>query len=249
MWNKLALGIASLSLVVSIWALKSAHKADLKDQPKEDMTAMVEKAIKEKPQMIEEAIAALYKQNMDKEKKAQGSALSQNKETLFHNAADPIGGNPKGDLVMVEFFDYRCGYCRRVYGMMAEALAKDGNVKLIYKELPIFGEDTLMARSALAAHAQGKYEDFHKALINSTGDLNAADLKMIAEKIGLDIAKWEKDRESDAVKRAVEQNIELGKSLGITGTPTFIIEDEIFPGALGVDQFKKAFELIRKKKK
>lgn len=244
-----------LPLLVSVVALGVAGAAFWKVQkmehPKHEVAVggfvdQVEKALLERPEIVLKAATAFSKKEEKKQAAALKDEIKKNKKDLTEHAGDPVGGNPNGDVTMVEFFDYRCGYCRRAYGMLHEAVKNDGNVKVIYKEFPIFGGEPVMAKAALAAHMQGKYDAFHKALMTSKGNLTMEELTTVAEKLGLDVAKWKKDMESADVQKEIDDNIALAQKLGVNGTPTLIINDEVFPGMLTVGELEDAFGDARK---
>lgn len=244
--------LSLLSFLMAGWAL---WRTGIDSSEISGMTEQVEAALHEKPEMILSAIESLSKK-MNEGKKAGSSAHSEqdekiimeNEGALFNQDTDPTSGNPDGDIRVVEFFDYRCGYCRRAYGNIHEAAKKDGNVKIIYKELPIFDGPPLQTKAALAAHLQGRYNDYHKALMNSDGQWDEEKLASVAEKLGLDVARWKEDFGGEAVEIMIAQNKELAKNLGINSTPAFVIEGEIMPGALSVEQFIDAFKAVRAKK-
>jgi protein-disulfide isomerase len=152
---------------------------------------------------------------------------------LFHDPESPIGGNPDGDVTLVEFFDYNCPYCRRVAPVMAEAESADPQLRLVYKEFPILGPDSLFAaKAALAAHRQGKYAAFHKALMRAQGRIGEAAVLGIATEIGADTARLQADMNDATIGAAIERNLALAQALRITGTPSFAIDDEIVRGAV-----------------
>ena len=208
--------------------------------------AQVEAALMEKPEMLVKAMEAYTnKQKIEKEVH-QKQALSENEALLFNNAADPIEGNPEGDTALVEFFDYRCGYCRRAYGTLQQLIQNDPKLKVVYKEFPLFSGEPLMAKAALAAHRQGKYAALHKAFMNSSGNLTLEDIKTMAEKVGLDVSQLEKDMKDPSVEAELAQNRELGAKLGVEGTPFFILTGGIMqPGLGSVEDFKALIEKAR----
>lgn len=238
--------LSIISIIIAVLALWKAYTPDNEalSMPN-NIGAQVEAAIQENPEMILKAITSLTKKQEQKAMGAQKDELLKNKKAVFEAANDPTAGNPDGDVTLVEFFDYRCGYCRRAYGPLQDAVKTDGKVKIIYKEFPIFGGKPLMTQAALAAHKQGRYDDFHKALMNSTGQLDQKDLDVIAEKLGLDVAKLQADMHDPAMAAEIEKNMEVGRAMGINATPTLIIGSEIYPGFLNVEQLHEAFKKAR----
>lgn len=161
-------------------------------------------------------------------------ALAAHADTLFRDPNAPVAGNPNGDVVVVEFFDYNCGYCKRAFGDMAKLIEKDGKVKLVLKELPILSKGSEDAsKVALAAKLQGKYWEAHRALLTVRGELNEQSALKAVEKLGLDMARLKKDMESAEVLDEIKLVRDLAQKMGIQGTPHFLVGDRAIPGAPG----------------
>jgi protein-disulfide isomerase len=160
------------------------------------------------------------------------AAIAQNARDIYHSADAPVAGNPKGDITVVEFFDYNCGYCKRGFPELAKLIDKDPKVRVVLKELPILSKGSEeAARVALAARLQGKYWDVHRALLESKGQAHEAVALKIAEKLGLDMAKLKKDMDSPEIKAEIERVRELANKMGINGTPHFLVGDRGIAGA------------------
>jgi protein-disulfide isomerase len=161
----------------------------------------------------------------------QKQALLENKNEIFKSPLSPTGGNPNGDVTLVEFFDYRCPWCRKARPLLNEAIKADNGLRIVFKEWPILGSNSrFAARAALASHMQGKYEPFHQALMTSASSVNETSTLEIAKSIGLDVERLKRDMESEAVNSEIERNFALAKKLRLTGTPAFVIGEEILPG-------------------
>jgi protein-disulfide isomerase len=159
-------------------------------------------------------------------------AIKENATLLFRPANSPVVGNAKGDVPVIEFFDYNCGYCKKAFSEVAKLVDKDKNVRVILKEFPILAKGSEeAARVALAARLQGKYWEFHRAMLESQGQANEAAALRVAEKLGLDMTRLKKDMASSEVKKELEETRALAQKMGIQGTPHFIIGDRIIPGA------------------
>lgn len=159
-------------------------------------------------------------------------ALKENANELFRPTGSPIAGNPKGDLPVIEFFDYNCGYCKKAFTEVSSFLEKDKKTRFILKEFPILSKGSEeAARVALAAKMQGKYWEFHRAMLESTGQANEATALKTAEKLGIDMARLKRDMGSAEVKKEIEDTRALAAKMGIQGTPHFIVGDKIIPGA------------------
>ncbi len=159
-------------------------------------------------------------------------AIKENAGELYRPAGSPVVGNVKGDVPVIEFFDYNCGYCKKAFLDLAKLMDKDKKVRVILKELPILSKGSEeAARVALAAKMQGKYWEFHRAMLESQGQANEASALRIAEKLGLDMARLKKDMASAEVKKEIDDTRQLASKMGIQGTPHFIVGDRIIPGA------------------
>ena len=193
-------------------------------------------AILENPEIIMQAVAIL--QQREKERAASGANTVRLQLESDPNA--PNLGNPEGDVTVVEFFDYNCPYCRSAGETMQALLAADANVRVIYREWPILGEDSVIAaRAALAAREQGKYEAFHWALMNGEGRVTEAIIFKVARDLGMDVVKLEADMVSPAVEAHIALSNALAQQLGFTGTPAFIVGDKTAPGMLSFDEITR----------
>jgi protein-disulfide isomerase len=165
---------------------------------------------------------------------------------IYDDPDSPIGGNPTGDVTIVEFFDYNCPYCRLVAPTLEELERTDPNVKFIYKEFPILGPGSEFAsRAALASQKQGQYVVFHRALMAYEGRVAESATMEVAQTIGLDMQKLKKDREDPSIAAAIERNLALARTLRIAATPTFVINDGIFRGAADLKAFQSVIAEAR----
>ncbi len=182
----------------------------------------------------------------EQQQKSQDAAKSRASD-LYHDAAAPatVADAKAGqEIPMVEFFDYRCGYCKRVQPTLKKVLAENPRIRLIFKEFPILGPDsTVASKAALASIKQDKYLKFHEALMTAQVPLNAANIDQIATSVGIDVPQMRKDMESPEIEAVLTRNRELAVALGVEATPSFVIGGEIVPGALDASGFQ---ELIKK---
>jgi protein-disulfide isomerase len=184
------------------------------------------------PEIVYQALQELQRRETAAEEMRRKEALASNRDTLFRHAATPVGGNPDGDVTLVEFFDYRCAYCRRVIPSMQALLNEDRNLRVVFKELPVLGPDSVRAaRAALASHNQDGYVPFHFVLMTAD-DLSMAGIRAAAAAAGLDPDQLEADMDSPEVLAAIEANYALANELGIEGTPAFVVGDQLIPGAV-----------------
>jgi protein-disulfide isomerase len=173
--------------------------------------------------------------------------IAEHRAQIFSDPRSPVAGNPAGDVTIVEFFDYHCTYCKAVSGPLDELLAEDKGVRLVLKEYPILAEDSVVAaRAALAASAQGRYWEFHQALMAYRGKFEMPALKSIAVSVGVDADRMEADMAAASMTEDIRGNCALGDALGVQGTPTFVIGDRIIPGALSADDLKQLIAAARK---
>jgi protein-disulfide isomerase len=159
-------------------------------------------------------------------------------------------GNGSGDCNLVEFFDNQCPYCQANEPEIQKLLKQDGRVKLVLKEFPILGPISLVAsKAALASVKQGKYAQFHEALLAHKGHYDKASVvDDIAKSVGLDLDKLHKDMQSPEIAEEIDKNLDLGRALEINGTPGFVIGDQIVGGASSVDELKKYVDTACKDK-
>jgi protein-disulfide isomerase len=151
-------------------------------------------------------------------------------------------------VTLVEFFDYRCPYCKSVSAGLIDTIKSDGNVRLVMKEFPILGaESEYAAEAALAANRQGKYGEFHEAMMTFKGKVTIDDVKRIASEIGVDTAKMERDIGAPDIASMIQRNYDLAQALGITGTPSFVISDQLIPGAVSMEELKKRIVAARQR--
>jgi protein-disulfide isomerase len=165
---------------------------------------------------------------------------------IFHSGDDLVGGNPKGKVTLVEFFDYNCGYCKRAFPDVMKMIDGDKDLKLVMKEFPILGPGSVYAaRAALASRKQGKYWNFHLAMMAHEGKIDEQVADRIAQATGLDVNKLRADMQADEVNQVISRNMQLADSLKIQGTPAFIIDETVIPGAVGFDALAAAVKQVR----
>ena len=220
-------------ILVAVAFLSFAQIATAQQITDEQVKQLALEAILENPQIIMQAVSIL--EQRDRERAASGAKTVRLQ--LEQDSNSPNLGNPDGDVTVIEFFDYNCPYCRKAGQTVQELLASDANVRVIYREWPILGEDSVFAsRAALAARAQGKYEEFHWALMNGEGRASEASILKLARHLGLDVEKLQADMTSPAVEAHIAQSSALARTLGFTGTPAFIVGDRTAPGMLSTDE-------------
>jgi protein-disulfide isomerase len=188
------------------------------------------------PEVIMEALQILQERQRAAEVENLKRVIAERSEEILNDPDAPVGGNPAGDVTLVEFFDYNCPYCRRVAPTVVKLKEADPDLRLVYKEFPILGPGSeFAARAALAARKQGKYVPFHNALMRATDQVTEQTVIEIAREVGLDIERLEQDMRDPAIEEAIARNLRLANALGINGTPSFVIGQEIVPGAADLE--------------
>jgi protein-disulfide isomerase len=200
---------------------------------------MIERYIQSHPEVIEQSLQALEAKREAEEKTRQKAALATKQNELLNDPGSPVSGNLAGNVTLVEFFDYRCGFCKRAAGAVTQLQQEDPRVRVVYKDLPILGEASeLAAKAALASKAQGKHQAFHEALLASKGDMTKESILAIATEVGLDARQLETDMAKPDLQTVIDRNRTLAKDLGVSGTPGFIVGTELVPGALDLKGLK-----------
>ncbi len=172
--------------------------------------------------------------------------IAERAQEIYHSSEDLVLGNPSGKVTVVEFFDYNCSYCKRNSVEVAKLIELDKDVRVVIKEFPILGRDSVFAaKAALASGKQGKYREFHAALSTIRGVKNESSVLRAAQQIGLDINKLKTDMESPAVAETIRRNYSIAESLSINGTPTFVLDDAIEPNSASFNVLSRHVARIR----
>ena len=207
---------------------------------------LVLKTIRENPEIVMEAVALLEKQQADAQAETQAEVLRSQRDLIERDPNAPVLGNPEGDVTVVEFFDYNCPYCRRVKPEVRALIEEDPNIRLVYREWPILGDGSVFAaKAALAARAQGKYEEFHWAMMAIKGRAQEATVLRVAEEVGLDLEQLKKDMEAPEVAEHIATSMRLTQALGFNGTPSFVVGDALVPGFVEKDQLSELVSTAR----
>lgn len=214
--------------------------AEFTDAQRRAIEAVVEDYLARNPEAVERALRALADRREAEEARAAAEAVETHSRELFDSPGIPVGGNPDGDVTIVEFFDYRCGVCRRVHPVIAELVASDGGIRLVYKEWPILGPDSVFAsRAALAARAQGKYVAFHDALMKRRGGLTRAAVLDAAAGIGLATDRLRRDMEAPGIAEVLTRTHAIAEALGFEGTPSFLVGRRLLQGGRDLATMKR----------
>jgi protein-disulfide isomerase len=195
------------------------------------------------PEILQEAMAELEKRQAAADLAKAKAAVADNSETLFNSTRQVVLGNAKGDVTMVEFFDYNCGFCKRAMADMLELLKDDPKLKIVLKEFPVLGPGSVeAAKVAVAVRMQDKngkkYLDFHQKLLGGRGQADKARALAVAKEVGIDMARLDKDMASDEVKASLDESLKLAETLGLNGTPSYIVGSDVVVGAVGLDALR-----------
>jgi len=243
-----SMGLAMMVFAVSAPAQSWASDAMAPEQ-KAAFEALIRQYIMDHPDVVVESLQRWQeRQKAESEQKAK-AALTEHRDLLENNPAAPVAGNVDGDVTIVEFFDYRCGYCKRVFPAIQELIETDGNIRYVFKEFPILGPDSTIASQAAQAVwfvAPDRYLDFHAALMGARGALSEDRVLDIAAKVGLDRDAVKKGMGDARVAETLASNLALGRDLGVNGTPAFVIGGQLIPGAIDLDTMKELVAEARK---
>ena len=237
---------ALFGLAIGLIPVSSLAAESFSTEQKAEIGEIVRQYLLDNPELLLEVSKELEKRQQAAEDRQREESLAANAEQLFRSKDDLVAGNPDGDVTMVEFFDYNCGWCKKGLPEVLSLIESDKNLRLVMKEYPIFGGDSdYAAMAALASKAQGKYWEFHVALLEHEGKLTAADVDRIAAEVGLDVEKLKAEMESPEVAQILRRNHELAQSLAINGTPAFVIDKKLVPGYLPKDGLMAAVNEVR----
>ena len=213
---------------------------------KEAIEQVVRDYIRAHPEIVVEALDAYQAKKDEEERTAKAQTLTSRAEEIFRSASSPVIGNAQGDVTLVEFFDYQCGYCKRAQPDLERLVKQDSGLKVVLKEFPILGPASVTAaRASLAAQKQGKYLDFHTKMMGLKGQLTDDVIYETAKEVGLDLDKLKQDMNDPSVVAELRANMDLAEALGVQGTPAFVINDQIIPGAVGFDALKSQIDKDR----
>ncbi|AXI46922.1 disulfide bond formation protein DsbA [Sulfitobacter sp. SK012] len=229
--------VLTLALPATAQALK-----EYSDAERAQFRAEVRAYLLDNPEVIREAIEVLQNREAETALQADVTLVTDNAADIFDDGYSFVGGNPDGDIVLVEFMDYRCPYCKRAHNEVTKLLATDGNIKLIVKELPILGEQSVLASRFAVATKQlaggDSYKAMNDALMAFNGDVTLPALRRLATTFELDADAIEAHMNSDEVSAEITATRALASKLAISGTPTFVLQDEMLRGYLPYDQMQ-----------
>src|SRR5689334_21528791 len=243
--------IAPALLALALGAVPQAASAQgVSDVQRSDIEKIVREYLLKNPEVLEEAMNALSKRQAAADAEKHQASIAKNSEAIFNSPRGVTLGNKDGDVTFVEFFDYNCGYCKRAMADMLDLMKSDPKLKVVLKEFPVLSQGSVeAAQVAVAVRMQDptgkKYLDFHQKLLTGRGAADKARALAAAKEAGLDMAKLEKDLGSNEVKATLEENLKLADSLGMNGTPSYVIGKQVVIGAVGLEALREKISTAR----
>jgi protein-disulfide isomerase len=232
-------GFRSARLAISMWGMSQ-----------DEFDRRVRDYLMENPEVIIQSVQELEARQQRADLNAVQDVLQARAEEIFRDPNSPVGGNVQGDVSLVEFFDYNCPYCRKMAPVLLEAEKADPQLRIVFKEFPILGPGSeFAARAALAAQRQGRYEAFHHALMGAKQKVDEDSVLAIAAEVGLDAQRLKADMQDPSIQVAIDRNLALAAALRITGTPGFVVGDQILRGATELTVLEDLITQARKQKK
>jgi protein-disulfide isomerase len=250
-FSKFLLSTLAIVAVLSLTTVIASKRVSAdKELTRDDVKQIVRETIMAEPELVMQSLNQMQaKQAQDESKKA-GESVKDNLKELTSNPDSPVVGNPKGDVTLVEFFDYHCGYCKHLYPDVAKLMGEDKNLRIVMKEYPILGPGSMLAaKAAMGVHALNpdKYFEYHGLLMQQTGEFTEEGLLDTAAKLGIDKGKLKTEMNKPETEKKLQDVMTLGMKIGAQGTPTLVVGEELIPGAIGYEPLKAKIDALRKK--
>lgn len=232
-------------------AMTPAQAQTFSADQREEIGNIIKDYLLAHPEVMQDVMAELEKRQQAAEAEKHRTAVVENKATLFSSPHQVVLGNPQGNVTMVEFFDYNCGFCKHALPDMLTLIKTNPNLKFVLKEFPVLGEGSVeAAHVAVAARMQDssgkKYLEFHQKLLGGRGPADKMRALAVAKEVGFDMARIEKDMGSDEVKKTIDEDLKLADALGVNGTPSYVVGDEVVVGAVGLDALREKLKAEQK---
>ncbi len=240
---------AAMALAIASGPVNALDLNNMTDAERQSFRNEVRAYLLDNPEVLIEAINLLEQKQAAAEAHADRELVKNHADEIFNDGHSWVGGNPDGDVTLVEFMDYRCGYCRKAAPEVASLLKSDGNIRFVVKEFPILGEASLQSsRFAIATRqvaGDEAYEQVHEALMTFNGEVNEIALRRLGDGLGLDTDAILARMDSDEVRQVIAKNHALATQLKISGTPTFVLGDQLLRGYLPEDSMKELVDRVR----
>jgi protein-disulfide isomerase len=236
-------------MLLAVPALATAQP--FSDDQRHEIESIVKDYLLNHPEVLQDVMAAMDKKQQDADAEKARATIKDNQATLFNSPHQVVLGNPQGNVTMVEFFDYNCAFCKRALPDMLTLLKTNPNIKFVLKEFPVLGQGSVeAAHVAVAARMQDptgkKYIEFHQKLLGGRGPADMARALAVAKDVGFDMTRIQKDMNSDEVKTTIDENMKLAEELGVNGTPSYVVGDDLVVGAVGLDELKQKIDAEQK---
>jgi len=236
-----------LSMLLTPLLPGPAAAAEFSAEQRQAIEAIIRDFLQKNPEALLDALQAAEDKMKGEAHDKAAAALTARHREVFDDPDTPVAGNPQGNASLVEFFDYRCPYCKQVEPALEALLTSDRQLRLVYKEFPVLGpESVVAARAALAARKQDKYDAMHRALMALKGQIDEAAVFRVAGSVGLDVDRLKRDMLAPDIDRVIKANTNLASALDIRGTPGFVVGKEIVPGAISLDALKDLINTARR---
>ncbi len=246
MLQKIRMGFLACTIVASMVLPQAARSAEFSESQRSEIGGIIRDYLLNNPEVLREAFEELQRREQMAEAERAQTNIREHAASIFRSDKDLVIGNPDGKVTLVEYFDYNCGFCKRALPDVLKLVDEDKDLRIVIKEFPILGPgSTFAARAALASGKQGKYWEFHLALLEQRGAVNEQSVMRVAKKIGLDVDKLKADMTSPEIENTLRSNMAIAQLLGINGTPAFIIDDKLIPGAVGYETLAGTVNQIR----
>jgi len=212
-----------------------------------EIVQILRDALKTDPSILRDAVSAMEADSARSAADSARQAIRSLGPVLAQRDGDPVAGNPKGRVTVVEFYDIRCPYCRRMLPTLASLIAHDPDVRVVYKDMPVLGPASVIgAKALLAAQAQGGYQRMHDALMTGPSEITEALVKTQAQRLGLDWSRLKSDMDSAETKSRIDFNLGLARRLELQGTPAYVVGNRLLPGAVELSELQEAVAEARK---
>ncbi|HVZ53953.1 MAG TPA: DsbA family protein [Pseudolabrys sp.] len=241
---------AVCAALLAIALPQASPAAEFSKSQRDEIGSIVREYLIKNPEVLQEAMTELERRQTAAEAEKHKTAVKDNAKALFSSPNQVVLGNPKGNVTFVEFFDYNCGYCKRAMSDMLTLLKDDPKLKVVLKEFPVLGPGSVeAAQVAVAVRMQDKsgqkYLEFHQKLLGGRAHADKATALAVAKDIGMDMAKLEKDMTGPEVKATLQEDFKLAEALGLNGTPSYVIGDNVVVGAVGIDGLQQKINTAR----
>lgn len=241
---------AAFAMLLAFAAPQAAQSAEFSAPQRGEIEKIVREYLLAHPELLQEVMGELEKRQTALEAERHKDAVKTHAQALFSSPHQVNLGNPKGNVTFVEFFDYNCGYCKRAMDDMMTLMKSDPNLKVVLKEFPVLGQGSMeAAQVAIAVNIQDKtgkkYFEFHQKLLGGRGQADRARALAVAREIGMNMSQIEKDMQSPEVKATLQESFKLAEALGLNGTPSYVIGDQVVVGAVGLPALQEKINTSR----